>query len=218
MLFKTEEILVIINRLIFGYSLVPLFLKNYQLKTARGLSDGLTWMLFNAYIALAYYSFCLKLPAPYGISSVCQIGIMFAIACQRFYYDDFSYKNKLLFMYVINSIAALALMPLALSLPIKFGHVAGWITAILFSVNRIPQMIKIQRSRSTYGFSYSFVFLLGIGSLLEFTLSIVYHYPLQTVLMSVWAFTAFLIFTAQFYAFAWRENKILVNQKELLLD
>lgn len=205
-MFELSEILFFINRALFSMSLIPLVAKNYKLKTARGISDGLTFTLLNAYIALALYSFCLNLPIAFGVGALFQISMMCILIFQRFSYDDFSYKKKLAVLYISNVLFAALVSVISQIWPSYVGHIAGWVMFVFFFVNRIPQIIKIQRERSVYGFSYGFAFVMGLASLMEIVLFFVYGLPLQTLAAAVWAFISVLIFTAQFYFFAWRRK------------
>lgn len=204
--FVIREILVLINRLLYCSALVPLVVKNYQLKTSRGLSDGLVWFLFNGYIALTTFSFCLNLPIAYGVISSLQLCITSFIVGQRFWYDKFETRNFLAGVYAINVLVGLILVPVAIAFPYEVGHLMGWAVLVCFVSTRIPQIIKVQRARSVYGFSYGFSAILAIAAVLEVALVFIYNLPLQMLATAVWSIVAFLIFTAQFYAFSWRRS------------
>ncbi len=204
--FVIKEVLVLINRLLYCSALVPLVMKNYQLKTSRGLSDGLVWFLFNGYIALTTFSFCLNLPIAYGVISSLQLCITGFIIGQRFWYDKFETRNFLAGVYVINVLIGAMLIPVAIAWPYEVGNLMGWAVLACFVSTRIPQIIKIQRARSVYGFSYGFSVILAIAAALEITLVFVYNLPLQMLATAIWSIIAFFIFTAQFYAFSWRRS------------
>ncbi len=206
MIISTFELLILINQSIYCYSLVPLILENWRLKTAKGLSDGLVLFFLNAFIALLFYFFCLDLPISYRVSVITQTLLTCVLVGQRFWYDQFPHKKSLAILYGVNFIAIFSLIPLAFKYPHNVGHIAGWVGVALLVVNRVPQIIKIQRERSVFGFSYWFALLLGIASVMEFILVVVYHLPMQTMATSSWAFISFLIFTAQFYFFSWRQR------------
>ncbi|MBM3886333.1 PQ-loop repeat-containing protein [Candidatus Dependentiae bacterium] len=208
MIVSQFELLVLLNQIIYCYALIPLIWENWKLKTARGLSDGLMWSLLNAFIVLSFYFFCLDMPYSYRASLIIQTTFTLVIIFQRFWYDQFSYKRMLSLIYGTNFIVAVGCIPLALKWPHHVGHVAGWLGVLFLIINRIPQILKIQRERSVYGFSYWFALLLGLASVMEFVIAIAYKLPLQTVATSVWAFISFLIFTAQFYAFAWKQRSL----------
>lgn len=201
-----REALIFVNRLMYCSGLIPLLIKNYKLKTSRGLSDGLVWCLFNAYITLTFFSFCLGLPFFYGVSSLVQLCLISVIIGQRFWYDHFSYRGLLARIYFFNALAALALIPVALFWPYAVGHPMGWFTLFFFVGNRIPQIIKVQRERSVYGFSYGFAAMIGLAAIMEMSLVLVYDLPLQAFATALWAFILFVIFTAQFYFFSWRRG------------
>jgi hypothetical protein len=204
--FVIKEILVLINRLLYCAALIPLVVKNYQLKTSRGLSDYLVWFLFNGYIALTTFSFCLGLPIAYGAISFLQLCIAGFIVGQRFWYDKFDNHNFLVRVYVINVLICGMLIPVAITWPYQIGHLMGWVALICFVSKGIPQIIKVQRAQSVYGFTYWFSAILAIAAVLELRLVFVYNLPLQMVATASWSLIAFFIFTAQFYAFSWRRS------------
>lgn len=201
-----KEFLVLINRLLYCSALVPLVMKNYQLKTSRGLSDYLVWFLFNGYIALTTFSFCLDLPIAYGVISFLQLCIAGFIVGQRFWYDKFDNHNFLVRVYVINVLICGMLIPVPITWPYQIGHLMGWFALICFVSKGIPQIIKVQRAQSVYGFSYGFSVILAIAAALEITLVFVYNLPLQMLATAIWSIVAFFIFTTQFYAFSWRRS------------
>lgn len=201
---STLELLVFINQAVYCYALIPLIAENYRLKTARGLSDGLVWSMFNAFMVLGFYFFCLDLPICYRVSLLIQLIFTAVLIFQRFWYDDFSYKKALGVIYLVNLALAAACIPLAIAWPYEVGNIAGWMGVVLGVVNRIPQIIKIQRERSVYGFNYWFAFLLGIAAVLEIIIVVLYKLPMQTLATASWALISFIIFTWQFYNFSWR--------------
>lgn len=205
-MFVLREFLFFINKAIFVFALVPLIVKNYRLKTSRGVSDGLTFSLLNGFIGLTIYSACLNLPYAYSIGTVPQILMVCVLIWQRFSYDSFLHRRRLALIYFLNLLLVFCVVPLAYAWPKVVGHVCGWVMFFFFFINRIPQMIKIQRERSVYGFSYGFALLLGLAAAMEFVLVLVYDLPLQTMATAIWAFIGFLIFTGQFYAFSWRRK------------
>jgi hypothetical protein len=200
------DILVLINQAIYCYGFIPLIAENYRLKTSRGVSDALMWTFFNAYIAIGYYFFCLQLPLFYKISVIIQLFFVCVAIGQRFWYDKFIYKKKLAIVYGTNTLVAIALLPLALRIPHLFGNIAGWIAVAWFVINKVPQIVKVQRERSVYGFSFGFVFMQGMAAIMEIVVVLAYGLPMQTLVTGSWALATALIFTWQFYQFSWREQ------------
>lgn len=203
---STLELLVLINQAVYVYALVPLILENHRLKTGRGISDGLLWSFFNALVMLSFYFFCLEMPICYRLSVLSQVLLIGVLIIQRFWYDHFSYKKLLAGVYGVNLVLILGAIPVACAWPHEAGHLAGWIGVMLVVVNRIPQIIKVQRERSVFGFSYGFVFLIGMAGVMEISIVLAYGLPTQTLMTSAWSVVSFLIFTWQFYAFAWRSR------------
>ena len=203
---STLELLVFINQAVYCYSLMPLILENKRLKTARGLSDALLWSFFNALLALTFCFFCLEMPLCYRLSAVIQVMLIGVLIVQRFWYDSFSYKKLLAWFYVANLLGVALCIPVAIMRPNEVGNIAGWVGVVLIVINRIPQILKVQREQSVFGFSYGFALLLGMAGLMEVTIVLVYGLPLQTLMTASWSVVSFLIFTAQFYAFSWRRQ------------
>lgn len=200
------EILIFLNQAIYCYSIIPLIQENYRLKTARGLSDGLVMGFFNAFIAMLFYFCCLGLPVSYRISVTIQAIFVGIIIGQRFWYDSFSHKKLLGGFYIANFVTAIAIIPMAFTWPHQVGNIAGWAGLVLVIANRIPQIIKIEREKSVYGFSYQFALLLGIAAVMEIAIVLWYHLPVQTLLTGSWALLSFFIFTWQFYRFSWNKQ------------
>lgn len=206
MIINTLETLIFINQAVYCYSIIPLIQENYRLKTARGLSDWLVMGFFNAFVTMIFYFFCLDLPVSYRLSVTIQAILVGIIIAQRFWYDSFSHKKLLAGFYAINLIVAAALIPVAFAWPQQVGNIAGWAGLALTIANRIPQIIKIECEKSVYGFSYQFALLLGIGAIMEVAIVLWYHLPVQTLLTGSWSLLSFVIFTWQFYKFAWKEK------------
>ena len=203
--FNTLELLIFINQAVYCYSIIPLILENYRLKTARGLSDWLVMGFFNSFVAMLFYFFCLGLPVSYRLSVATQVILVGIIIIQRFWYDSFSYKKLLIGVYLANFLTAVMIIPAAFAWPYQIGNIAGWMGLLLVIANRIPQIIKIEREKTVYGFSYQFALLLGIASMMEISIVLWYHLPVQTLLTGSWALLSFFIFTWQFYRFAWKK-------------
>lgn len=205
MKFNILEILIFINQAVYCYSIVPLIQENYRLKTARGLSDSLVIGFLNAFIAMLFYFFCLGLPISYRISVITQAILVSIIIGQRFWYDAFSHKKLLGFFYLGNFFTAITVIPAAFIWPHQVGNIAGWIGLFLIIANRIPQIIKIEREKSVYGFSYNFAALLGVAAVMEIAIVLWYQLPVQTLLTASWALLSFFIFSWQFYKFSWKK-------------
>lgn len=200
---NTLEVLIAINQVVYCYSLVPLVLENYRLKTARGLSDALVWTFLNAFLFLGLYFFALDLPVSYQASAGIQAALTFVILCQRFYYDQFVYKKMIFGGYIVNAVTFLLVALSARINPVGVGNFAGWIGVAFIVLNRIPQVMKIEREKSVFGFSYGFALLLGIASVMEISIVLAYKLPVQSLMTATLAFISFVIFTWQFYKYSW---------------
>jgi uncharacterized protein with PQ loop repeat len=200
------ELLVFINQAIYCYAFFPLLQENYRIKSANGLSNGLLWMMFNSYIILGIYFFSLSTPACYRLSAIVQLVLTSGLLAQHFWYDNFAHKISMGLAYLANIVLAVGFIPIAMKWPLLVGNAAGWVGLGLVVLCRIPQIIKIQQEQSVKGFSYGYALFLGIAACMEISIVLYYHLPVQTLGTSSFAFLSFLIFTVQFYVFAWRKR------------
>ena len=181
---------------------IPQIIMNYRLQSLRGLSDLYIFSFFNGYIAELFYVFCLGLPVPYQIMvPVCTIG-MSIIVFQRFYYGtQDSWSSKLLWIYVGNIVLAVGLIPIAIASPYKFGHAAGWLTAIIWCTYQIPQLVKIFFYRTVYGFSFGFATMIAMAAFIECGMALIIGLPYQTIISSARGVLVYLLFCVQFVLF-----------------
>ena len=206
MIISMQEALIFINQAVYCYGLIPQIVGNYKQKSGLGLSDFLLWTMFNAFATLTFYFFCLSLPVGYCVSLTLQLMGSVILIAQRLYYDGLMQNVPLILVYIMNIIAFCALIPYSLQYPTMVGNITGWIGLILVIVGRIPQVVKIYKARSVQGFSYGFVLFLGMGSLLELLIVLMYKLPVQTLATASWALLSFAIFTCQFWLYKWRST------------
>ncbi|MBM3886334.1 PQ-loop repeat-containing protein [Candidatus Dependentiae bacterium] len=197
------ELLVLINQSVYCAAYIPSIVKNYRMKTGTGWSWGMLYTFFNGYLASIFYFCCLRLPICWRISVFFQLFCIMILFSQRLYYGVFTYKSVLIILGFSFSIGlALAIIPLALRCSSLVGNAAEWISFGIGLISRLPQIIKIHRERSVYGFSYTTQCIMGIASLMEIGIVLAYKLPLQSLASSVWSLILFVIFTIQFYWFA----------------
>lgn len=176
--------------------------KNYLLKTAKGLSDYFLFVYFTGFSGYLYYSYCLNLPRPYLLLIPFETLTFSFNLAQRFYYDGFSFRHDPLSRgIVIGCILNIFAIPFALQDPVLVGQLGGWIMLASFSVNQIPQIVKIYRSQSVAGFSFWFITTLSFAMSLELVIALLRDLPVQTLLMGARGVMFYLIYAYAFWKF-----------------
>ncbi|MCF7799711.1 PQ-loop repeat-containing protein [Candidatus Babeliales bacterium] len=192
-----------IAQILFFVGLIPQILLNYKLKSTSGLSELLLVGYLNGYIAYLYYTFCCNLPAAYKTIIPIATIAMLIMVFQRFYYvqklDKKSYK--ILFFYFLNFLFAISVLPLAMNYKNIVGSFLGWIMAFIWATYQIPQIFKIFKNKTTFGYSFLLVSLIGIGDLVELTGALILNLPMPTILNALRGFLIYLIFCLQFWIF-----------------
>ena len=188
--------------ILFWASFFPQILLNYRLKSTKGMSDLMLLSFFYGYITYTYYVLCLQLPVAYKVlAPISCLTVLFMIM-QRFMYDDGLRRDRsLLALYVISSIAAIMLIPYALSQTAFVGNVTGWISATIWFILPLPQAVKILRERSVFGFSFLLVSLVGFADFLQAMIGISYRLPSQTIVNGLRGFAVYIIYCGLFWYF-----------------
>jgi len=163
---------------------------------------------FNGYIAYTYYVFCLNFPLAYKVMVPLACAMMLTMVVQRFVYEQ-GYKKdkKLLALYLLNGLGAILIIPQAITHACFVGNVTGWIEITIWALYQIPQVFKIYRRQSVFGFSFLLVTLIGLGDFIELIIAISLGFPVQTVINGIRGVLLYLIFCGQF---------LLYKQKDLL--
>ncbi len=203
---STLDFLVLINQAIYCGSIIPQIVVNYRLKTGKGLSDLLLFTFFGAVTACAVSFYALNMPVGYRISLTAQVVLVGILVGQRFLYDSFGHTNLLLGAYgcmILGALGALLFVP---KNPGLIGNITGWVGFVLFVVNRLPQIVKVQQEKSVKGFSYGFVLLLSAAALMEMSIVLYYKLPTLVLFMASWAIICSLVFLRQFHAFSPRKR------------
>ena len=191
------------SHILFWVAMLPQVRLNYKLKSTGGLSDLMLIGYFNAYIAYMIYTFCLGLPLAYKVMvTLCWLTVI-VMVFQRFYYGKRCKADKsLLRVYGANVLGACTFIPVAIKYPLTVGHAAGWVMVAIWAVYQIPQILKIYRSKSVWGYSFWLPSLIGIGDLIEGIAAIVLGLPLQTIMSDFRGFAVYLIFCVQFWLYS----------------
>jgi hypothetical protein len=185
--------------ILFWAGFIPQIILNFRLKTTKGISDLMLLAFFNGYITYNYYVFCCDLPMAYKILSPISLVTVIVMLVQRFMYDKNS--KKLFMIYVANSILAMLFIPYALSKTLLVGDIMGWISAMIWFVFPVPQIVKIFMDRSVVGFSFMLVTLVGFGDILNSIIAIALQLPTQTLFNGLRGILVYLIFCLQFFLF-----------------
>jgi uncharacterized protein with PQ loop repeat len=185
---------------LYFFALLPQIVLNYRLKSGTGLSDLYLWAFFSGYITEIFYVFFLDLPLPYKVfvplGAVC---IAFMVG-QRFYYGG-DHLRRLAVLYSATMVALICTTPLMIRNPLAVGHVTGWIATIVWSVYQLPQMVKIYRTQSVRGFSFTFATVCGIASMLELGVATILPIPVQTQVNAVRGILYYIVFLVQFFLY-----------------
>ncbi|MCF7799712.1 PQ-loop repeat-containing protein [Candidatus Babeliales bacterium] len=191
-----------VAQILFFAGLLPQIILNYKLKSTKGLSEFLLFGYLNGTITYLYYIFCCNLPFAYkAIMPMVFLAVIIMIF-QRFYYSEmfFDKEYKILFFYILNILVYIFLFKFFIQYQL-FGIILGWITALIWGIYQLPQVIKIFKDKTIIGFSFLLAFLVGFGNLIEFIASINLRLPLPTALNAFRGFLIFLIFCLQFWIY-----------------
>ncbi|MBY0353651.1 PQ-loop repeat-containing protein [Candidatus Babeliales bacterium] len=198
------SILAWISLLSFAVSFLPQIVKNYRLKTTIGLSNVYLLSYLTAYITCIYYVFHCDLLAAYKVFVPLELLGLFIIIGQRFAYEGFAQHKRFFAIVGALSFVGLASFPLGMWWPLEFGMTCGWISSIFFLTYQIPQVLKIFRQKSVHGFSFLFVSIIGLGTILELVVSFAKPLPVPTQFMAIRGLAFYIIFCLQFYLYRTR--------------
>jgi len=191
-----------VSQMFYFIGFIPQIILNYRLKSARGLSDLYIFAFFNGYLADIYYIFCLDFPIQYRIMiPVCAVAIGI-IVLQRFYYGaPGPARTRLAFLYLTNIAIFMAVFPYAVSHTHLVGHIAGWVTTLIWSTYQLPQIIKLLTQRSVQGFSFALTTMCALAALLEGIAALILGLPSQTLINTGRGVLFYFIFCVQFLLF-----------------
>ncbi len=182
-------------------SLAPQIFLNYKAKSTNGLSDFYLLSYLSAYTAHLYYVYCLDFPIVYKITVPILFFLVLILVFQRFFcfqHKGVHYSTQL---YCINFFIIFLLVVLAIRSPYKIGHLAGWISVVIWTVYQLPQVYSIYSKKSVEGFSLSFVSLSSFANLLELIAIPYLGLPVQSVLVALRGLLFYVIFCFQFWMY-----------------
>ncbi len=199
----------------FVLAVWPQVYLNYKNKSIRGLSDLYIMFYFDGYVFNVLYMFSLNFHLAYKIRSTLALFVISILVYQRFLYGRDSLNTKIKNMYLYNFLFLIFVSFILNLNPIIAGHIIGWALVIIWSVYQIPQLLKIQRTKSVEGFSFFLVSFVGIGNMIDWFAAYLLNLPLQTHLIASRGVLVYFIFIFQFWNYKFRHNYIL-DKPELL--
>ena len=188
-----------------GYSagIFPQLYLNYKKKSTAGLSDLTILGYFNGYVAYFIYAYYFNFPLAYKILLPVAVIVSSILIFQRFFYSDGKPKNSAIYLYYIDFALILLSLPFIYFLPYTSASIAGWLSALIWFLYLIPQVLNIYLRKSVEGFSFLLVLYVGLGGIGDLGVSILGFTHVDKVM----CFTGlrgiffFLIFAYQFWLY-----------------
>ncbi|MCK4651210.1 PQ-loop repeat-containing protein [Candidatus Babeliales bacterium] len=188
-------------------SIVPQIFLNYKTKSANGLSDFYLISYISGYTVQLFYVYCLDFPIVYKIMVPISFFLVAILVFQRFFCFKYKIVCYSIRLYCANFFSIFLLVILAIRFPYKIGHLAGWISFVIWTVYLLPQVYKIYSKKSVEGFSFTFVFLSVLGNLLELISILILGLPVQSILIALRGLIFFVLFCFQFWLYGKKSNK-----------
>jgi len=181
--------------------ILPQFFLNYKLKSTAGLSNIYILIYLSGYIIHLLYIFCLDLPMAYKVMAPLSFLLVLIIAFQSFFYNKHKVTHRLIRLYCVSFFIIFLLIVLAIFFPNKIGHLAGWISIVIWTIYQLPQVFKIYSKKSIAGFSFITVSITGFQNLLALMATLALGIPLQSVFSALRGLIFFAIFCFQFWIY-----------------
>lgn len=188
----------------FVGSFVPQIIKNFKIRSTKGLNDCYLLCYLAGYIALVYYVFAANLLFAYKVIVPFGLFAILILITQRVYFDDILHK-KWFFMVVASLIvAAVCMFPFYFRFTKTLGIFTGWAAVGFLSINQAFQVNKIYRSKSVEGFSFTFITMIAIGVIFELAVAFLRGLPLPTKFLAFRGLVFYVIFCTQFLLYRQR--------------
>lgn len=201
------NVFIWISNLIFFFSLIPQIFLNKKLCSTFGLSDLFLLGYMNSVIANLGYTFCTDLPLVYKIMNPLYAFAVFTLIFQRFKYFCVQRDRKTLILFCVNLVLILIVSILIFFKKISVTWFLGWIPILISLWKKIPQIFKIQRTKSVYGFSLGFILLSLFACFFEILGVIFLKLPVQVLFQDLKGISVYMIFLVQFILY--RKNSQL---------
>ncbi|MCB9493749.1 MAG: PQ-loop repeat-containing protein [Epsilonproteobacteria bacterium] len=179
----------------------PQITTNLKLRSAAGLCDFFLLGLFNGYWTTLYFVFGCGLPTAYKVFVPLGLLAITTMIAQRLYFDWAAIESSKRRLYGLSFLCPILFLPAMYQSPYQWGMIIGWVNVIVASVNQIPQVVKIFRTRSVSGFSLGFVLITGIAACIELSTALFLELPVQSMLCGLRGIAVCLIFCLQFALF-----------------
>ena len=165
---------------------IPQVLKNYRLRSTKGLSFYMLYLFHTGATLYLPYSYFLNLPLAFKILLPFQVTFLTIMVGQSYYYTSSPhYRSRVLWAHGLTFLAILSLITYGILIsPYYAGHTAGWIALFCLGSWQIPQMVKMWRARSTKGYSLGSVVISFIAASSGLTASLILGLPPQNILNS----------------------------------
>ncbi len=123
---------------------------------------------------------------------------MALLVVQRFYYDGVRKSIPFVLAIVASLLCVIGVLFLVPAHGQLIADIGGWAAFTLFTVSQIPQIIKIFKSKSTYGFSFGFVTIFAMAQVCELVGGLIEKVPAATIVMCVRGLAIYLVYVYLF--------------------
>ncbi len=185
MVLSFSMILIWVSLLLYSGSFIPQIVVNYQIKSARGISDMFIWCYCNGYWLMLLYVFLQPFAYPYRIMVPIETGFMMVLLGQRLYYDGLKKSPGFNLAIIASFVAIFGMLYFVPVHQQLVANITGWISFVAFAINPVPQLIKIFRTKTTFGFSFWFASLTAAAQVFELVGGVIECVPIPTLAMAV---------------------------------
>ncbi len=193
---------ILLANIVFILSLFPQLHLNYKIKSTKGLSDIFILASLNGQFSYLVYAFIEDLPFIYRVINPIYAFLLLIIIFQRFYYSDGSVKDKnILRIYLFNILVLIYVAYLIFTGMTSLGYLLGWIPVGIGLWKKVPQMFKVYRSKSVYGFSLFFIILSLVSYTFETSAALMLNLPKPVLLNDFRGFFVNFVFLFQFWIY-----------------
>ena len=190
-----------IVHIVAAAGIFPQIFLNYKIKSTTGLSNTYMLIYLSAHTVQLFYIFCLDLPIAYKVMGPLSAFLVVILACQYFFYNKRKVTRRSIKLYCVNFFVLFLFIVLAINFPNKIGHLAGWISVIIWTIYQLPQVFKIYSEKTVEGFSFVGILCGGFQNLLGFIATLALGVPLQSVFTALRGLIFFAIFGFQFWIY-----------------
>lgn len=187
---------------LYALTLVPQVVTNFMHRSTRGISSATIFIYFSACLADSLYVTLLGLPLALRISAPIAGVVGTILAGQRLYYEpDPRERGRAAALYGATIGIVATLLFISRWYPWHVGNLAGWIGVVLWLICQLPQLYRIQQTRSVKGFNFMCVVLSILGDSITLIGAIAIPLPRQTLFNSLRGLAVSAIYICQFARF-----------------